>query len=180
LPGAGGRGYRAAGMQYTIADDFDTSLSRYWEVFFDPAYNAELYKRLRIGREVLEETREGEGEGLVVRRRIKLSPQREVPGFVAKFVKGAISYTEQGVYTARTSTLEIVTIPGFMADSLRTRGTYRVQALGPSKVRRTWQGEIECKIPLVGGKVEKQIAEEVTAGYRDTTDFTRKWLLEHP
>ncbi len=167
-------------MRYTISDDFDTSLEHYWQVFFDDAYNAELYKQLRVGREVLEVKQEGEGEALVVRRKVKLSPQREVPALVAKFVKGAITYTEQGVFTARTNTLEIVTIPGFMADQLTTRGTYKVQSLGPTKVRRTWDGEISCKIPLLGGKVEKHIVEEVTASYRDTTDFTRKWLLAHP
>jgi len=167
-------------MRYTISDDFDTSLEHYWQVFFDDAYNAELYKRLKVGREVLEVKQEGEGESLIVRRKIKLSPQREVPALVAKFVKGAITYTEQGVFTARTNTLEIVTIPGFMADQLTTRGTYKVQSIGPGKVRRTWDGEISCKIPLLGGKVEKHIVEEVTASYRDTTEFTRKWLADHP
>ena len=152
-------------MRYTISDDFDTSLEHYWQVFFDDAYNAELYKRLKVGREVLEVKQEGEGE---------------VPALVAKFVKGAITYTEQGVFTARTNTLEVVTIPGFMAEQLTTRGTYKVQSLGPTKVRRTWDGEISCKIPLLGGKVEKHIVEEVTASYRDTTEFTRKWLVDHP
>ena len=47
-------------------------------------------------------------------------------------------------------------------------------------MRRTWDGEISCKIPFVGGKVEKHIVEEVTQSYRDTTEFTRKWLREHP
>jgi hypothetical protein len=167
-------------MRYTISDDFDTSLEHYWQVFFDDAYNAELYKRLKVGREVLEVKQEGEGESLIIRRKVKLSPQREVPALVAKFVKGAITYTEQGVFTARTNTLEVVTIPGFMAEQLTTRGTYKVQSLGPTKVRRTWDGEISCKIPLLGGKVEKHIVEEVTASYRDTTEFTRKWLVDHP
>lgn len=167
-------------MRYTISDDFDTSLEHYWQVFFDDAYNAELYKRLKVGREVLEVKQEGEGESLIIRRKVKLSPQREVPALVAKFVKGAITYTEQGVFTARTNTLEVVTIPGFMAEQLTTRGTYKVQSLGPTKVRRTWDGEISCKIPLLGGKVEKHIVDEVTASYRDTTEFTRKWLVDHP
>jgi hypothetical protein len=167
-------------MRYTISDDFDTSLEHYWQVFFDDAYNAALYQRLRVGREVLDVQREGEGEALIIRRKIKLSPQREVPALVARFVKGAITYTEQGVFTARTNTLEVVTIPGFMADQLTTRGTYRVQALGPNKVRRSWDAEVTCRVPLLGGKVEKHIIEEVTTSYRDTTDFTRQWLRDHP
>jgi len=168
-------------MHYTITDDFDTSVERYWQVFFDDdAYNAELFKRLKVGREVLEVKREGEGEGLVIRRKLRLSPEREVPALVKKFVKGAVTYTEENVFTARSNSMEVITIPGFMADALTTRGTYRVQSLGPNKVRRTWEGFIDCKIPLLGGKVERHIVEEVTQSYRDTTDFTRKWLAEHP
>ena len=129
---------------------------------------------------MLEVQREGEGDNLVIRRKIKLTPQREVPALVAKFVKGAITYTEQNVYNARTSSMEVITIPGFMADALTTRGIYKVQALGPNKVRRIWNGDVSCKIPLLGGKVEKGIVEEVTQSYRDTTEFTRKWLAEHP
>jgi len=128
----------------------------------------------------LEVKQEGEGEALVIRRQIKLTPQREVPALIARFVKGAITYTEQNVYTARTSAIDVVTIPGFMADALTTRGVYKVQALGPNKVRRTWDGDVVCKVPLLGGKIEKRIVEEVTSSYRDTTDFTRKWLAEHP
>lgn len=167
-------------MNYTITDDFDTSIERYWQVFFDDTYNAELFKRLKVGREVLEVKREGEGQDLVVRRKIRLSPEREVPALVKKFVKGAVTYTEENVFTARSNSMAVVTIPGFMADALTTRGTYRVQSLGPDKVRRTWEGFIDCKIPLLGGKVEKHIVEEVTQSYRDTTDFTRKWLAERP
>lgn len=167
-------------MQYTISDDFDTSVQHYWDVFFDEAYGAALFKHLKVGREVLEVKREGEGDGLIIRRKIKLTPQREVPALVKSFVSGAITYTEQNVYTARTSAMDVVTTPGFMADKLLTRGVYKVQALGPDKVRRTWDGEISCKVPFVGGKVEKHIVEEVTQSYRDTTEFTRKWLREHP
>ncbi len=167
-------------MHYTISDDFDTSIERYWQVFFDDTYNAELYRRLKVGREVLESKEEGEGDSRVLRRTLKLSPERDVPALVKKFVKGAVVYTEQDVFTARTNSMEVVTIPGFMADALTTRGTYRVQSLGPNKVRRIWDGQIDCKIPLLGGKVEKHIVEEVTQSYRDTTDFTRKWLAEHP
>lgn len=167
-------------MHYTITDDFDTSIERYWQVFFDDAYNVALYRRLKVGREVLEVKQEGEGDGLIIRRKIKLSPERDVPALIKKFIKGAVTYTEQNVFTARTNSIDVVTIPGFMADALTTRGVYRVQALGPAKVRRIWEGTIDCKIPLLGGKVEKHIVEEVTQSYRDTTDFTRTWLAEHP
>lgn len=166
-------------MNYTIADDFDATPARYWEMFFDEAYNEALFRHLRIGRQVLEFSREGEGDALVIRRKQILTPQREAPAIFQKLIKGAITYTEQNVFKARENRMTAETIPGFGADKLTTRGVYRLEALGPNKVRRYWEGECTCRVPLLGSKVEKAIVDEVKASYRDTTEFTRKWLAEH-
>lgn len=165
-------------MKYTITDDFKTSAKRYWEVFFDDAYNEALFRHLRIGRQVLECTREGEGDSLVIRRRQILTPQREAPKIFKKLIKGAISYTENNTFTARDNRIQVETIPGFAADKLTTRGTYRIEVLGPEQVRRIFDGECTCRIPLIGGKIERTIVDEVRASYRDTTDFTRQWLAK--
>lgn len=167
-------------MKYTITDEFATTPQRYWEVFFDEEYNRRLFEHLRVGYELLETRREGEGESLVIRRRQKLSPQRELPSIFQKFVKGAAYYVEDNRFVARTDSIEVVTTPSFMADSIVTRGTYRLEVAGPRAVRRVWDGEVTVKIPLVGGKAEKFIVDEVTASYRATTEFTRRWLAEHP
>ncbi len=165
-------------MKYTITDDFETSAERYWEVFFDDAYNEALFRHLRIGRQPLEFTREGEGEQLVIRRRQILTPQREAPKIIKKLIKGAISYTETNTFTARDNCMQVETIPGFAADKLITRGVYRLEVLGPERVRRIFAAECTCKIPLVGGKIERTIVDEVKNSYRETTDFTRRWLAK--
>ncbi len=167
-------------MKYTIADEFATTPQRYWEVFFDEEYNKQLFAHLRVGYELLEMKREGEGEALVIRRRQKLTPQRELPALFQKFVKGGAHYVEENRFTARTNAVEVVTTPSFMADSILTRGVYRLEVAGPRAVRRVWDGEVTVKIPLVGGKAESFIVDEVKASYRATTEFTRRWLAEHP
>jgi len=165
-------------MNYTISDDFETSAQRYWEVFFDDEFNDALFRHLRIGREQLSFTREGEGDALVIRRRQVLTPQREAPKIFKRLMKGAISYTESNVFTARDNRMEVETIPGFAADKLTTRAIYRLEVLGPERVRRIFDGECTCRVPLVGGKIEKAIIDEVRSSYRDTTDFTRSWLAK--
>lgn len=167
-------------MKYTIADEFATTPERYWQVFFDDAYNEALFRHLKIGRKVLELRREGEGDALVIHRRQILTPEREVPAIFKKLVKGAISYTETNVFRARDHRMEVVTVPGFAADKLTTRGVYRLEAISADRVRRIWEGECTCTVPLVGGKVESTIVDEVKASYRDTTAFTREWLVAHP
>jgi hypothetical protein len=166
-------------MKYTIEDTFDVSPARYWQVFFDDEYNRALWPYLNIECKPLKLERTGEGDDLRIVREQHLTPKREVPAIIAKFVKGAISYTERNEFTARTNSMRTTTTPSFMADKIHTVGTYRLDVLGPEKVNRVWEGEIDVSIPLVGGKVEKLLAEEVRDSYKRATEFTRKWHAEH-
>jgi hypothetical protein len=177
-PGRGSDSARA--MEYRIEDDFDVSAERYWEVFFSEDYNAALFPALDIDWQLISLDRQGEGKDLVIRRKQRLTPRREVPAIVAKFVKGAITYVEDNVYTAAKSSMTTVTTPNFAADRIDNHGTYRIEALGPAKCRRIWEAVCVCKVPLVGGKVEKILVEEVRESYRRATAFTRDWHARHP
>ncbi len=167
-------------MKYVIQDDFDVSAQRYWDVFFSEAYNRALWPALDIEWELLALERIGEGEDLVIVREQRLTPRRDVPKIVQKLVKGAIRYTEKNRYVARESRMETRTIPSFGADKIENHGVYRVESLGPNKCRRIWEGVTECRIALVGGKIEEFLIDEVKESYRRATEFTRKWHAEHP
>ncbi|MEM7157186.1 MAG: DUF2505 domain-containing protein [Myxococcota bacterium] len=166
-------------MEYRIEDTFDVSAEYYWDFFFSEPYNAALWPAIEIDWELLKLERTGEGSSLRITREQRLTPRREVPGFLKKFVDGAITYVEKNEFSAADNAMKTVTIPGFAADRLRTVGTYRLEVLGPSKVKRIWDGVCECKIPLIGRKVEKQLVEEVRQSYERTTVFTRKWIADH-
>jgi hypothetical protein len=167
-------------MEYRIEDTFDASAERYWEIFFSDEYNAALWPALDIQRELLVFDRKGEGAELRIHREQRLVPQREVPGFIKTLVSGAITYVEKNDFVAADNAMRTVTIPGFAADRITTTGTYRLEPLGANRCKRIWEGVCECRIPLVGGKVEKQLVDEVRESYRRATDFTRKWIAEHP
>jgi hypothetical protein len=167
-------------MKYRIEDTFDVSAEHYWKTFFDAEFNAALWPALEIECEPLELDRKGEGSDLVIVRKQRLTPKREMPAIIAKFVKGKLSYVEHNVFTARDNTMKTTTTPSFMADKIDTSGTFRIEVLGPNKVNRIWDGNCEVGIPLVGGKVEKLLVEEVRESYRKATEFTRKWHAAHP
>jgi Protein of unknown function (DUF2505) len=167
-------------MEYRIEDTFDVSAARYWEVFFSDEYNAGLWPALDIKRELLVFERQGEGPTLRIRREQRLTPQREVPGFIKKLVSGAITYVEKNEFVAADNAMRTVTIPGFAADRITTTGVYRLEPLGDHRCKRVWEGVCECRIPLLGGKVEKQLVEEVRESYRRAAEFTRKWIVDHP
>jgi hypothetical protein len=147
-------------IEYEIADEFPTNPDKYWDMFFSDAYNEALWKHLDIERQVLEFRREGEGASL------------------RKLVKDAISYEERNVWRRATNAMDVVTIPNFFADKFIAKGVYKLEPLGDDKLRRVWKASCECKVPLVGGKVEKHVVDEVKRSYQATTIFTRKWIQE--
>ncbi|RMG95814.1 MAG: DUF2505 domain-containing protein [Deltaproteobacteria bacterium] len=165
-------------MRFRIEDAFDTDPETYWEAFFSDAYNEGLWPALDMGWELRKLEREGEGPDLVIRREQVLTPRRELPGFLRKFVQGALAYTERNVFRARDSAMEVETIPSVLPDKLESRGVYRVEPAGPGRCLRIYEGEVRCTLPLVGGKVEKQLVSEIEESYRKATDFTRRFLAE--
>ncbi|MEM6996067.1 MAG: DUF2505 family protein [Myxococcota bacterium] len=167
-------------MDYRIEDEFEVTATRYWEVFFTEEYNKAMFETLDIGWELLSLERRGEGDALVIERTQRLTPRREVPGFLAKFVADKIAYTEHNVFTASKNEMKTVTTPSFMAEKIKTEGLYRLQPVGDTKVLRIWEGLAVAKIPLLGGRVEKHLVEEIRESYRNATAFTRKWHADHP
>lgn len=167
-------------MDYRIEDEFAVTAPRYWEAFFSDDYNKALFESLDIGWELLTLERKGEGDDLVIERRQRLTPRREVPGFLSKFVADKIAYTEHNIFTAKNNHMKTVTTPSFLADKIKTEGLYRLEPVGDSKVLRVWEGLAIAKIPLLGGRVEKYLVEEIRESYRRATAFTRGWHAEHP
>ena len=165
-------------IEYEIIDEFATTADRYWDMFFSDAYNAALWAHLDIEREQLEFRREGEGPGEVIHRVQRLTPRRDVPSALRKLVKNAIAYEERNVFRRSDSAMEVVTVPNFFSEKFTAKGIYRIEAAGSDKVRRVWKASCECRVALVGGKVEKHVVEEVKRSYKATTIFTRKWIAE--
>ena len=148
-------------------------------MFFGDDYNAGLWPALNVDRQLISQTVDGLGANRVIRREHILSPQRELPGFMKKFVSGALTYRETNVFTAQDNRMEVVAIPNVLPDKIILRGTYRLERLGKERVRRIFEGECTCHIPLVGKKIEQQIVGEVEDSYRRTTSFTRDWIARH-
>lgn len=166
-------------IDYEIVDEFPTNPDKYWDMFFSDAYNEALWKHLDIDRQVIEFRREGTGAAEVIHRVQRLTPRRDVPSALRKLVKDAISYEERNVWRRADNAMEVVTIPNFFADKFIAKGVYKLEPMGDDKLRRIWKASCDCKVPLVGGKVEKHVVEEVKRSYQATTIFTRKWITEN-
>jgi hypothetical protein len=166
-------------IEYRIEDEFDIDVGPYWDMFFGDAYGTAMWPELDIDCKVVEFRREGSGETETIHRVQKLTPRREVPAILKRIVGNAIAYTETNDFVRAKSEMRTVTVPSFFADKVDTAGVYRVVAAGAGKCRRIWEAHCKCTVPLVGGKIERHIVEEVEESYRKATAFTRKFIAQH-
>ena len=155
-------------MEYTIEDTFDVSPTRFWEIFFSEAFNAALWPALDIT-----------CEALTVHREIRLTPQREVPRALRSLINSTVSYVETDDFKAANDTMQTRTTPSFMADRIDNHGTFRLERLGDTRVKRIWAGHCVAKVPLLGGRVEDFLVDQIRESYRKTTAFTRDWIARH-
>lgn len=163
-------------MKYTIQDTFDVSAPKYWELLFDENFNAELWPYLEVEWELLEFNRTGEGDDLVIERKQKLTPKRQMPKVMQKIAGGQIWYVEHNLFVARDNKMDVKATPSVAADRIDNHGVYRLEVLGDNKVNRIYEGVCDCRVPLVGGKIEEAIVSDVKESYRKATEFTRKWI----
>ncbi len=165
---------------YRIEDEFQISRTRYWEMFFDPDYNAALFEHLDIDCDPIELRREGEGDDEEILRVQQLTPRRELPSALKRIAKTAISYEERNHFRRSENRIKVVTTPSFMADKLSIRGDYFIEDRGENKVVRIWDAICECRVPFIGKKIESYLIDEIRNSYASTTEFTHRWIREHP
>jgi hypothetical protein len=168
-------------VRHTIEHVFDTSPERLWEVFFfDEAYGQGLYDRLRLKVARRELHHEGQGATLIVRRKLELVPDRELPGALKRLFQGASTVKETGEFNAalgRYSVTIEVPVIGHLVDY---GGDYTWDTLPSGQVRRIWRGHCEARIPLVGGKLEAFLLGEIEKSMAENFAFTRDYLRAHP
>jgi hypothetical protein len=167
-------------MKYVIEDEFDISVAGYWDMFFSDAYNEALWPVLDVDHKTTRFDKKGEGDDLVIDREAELTPHRQPPKALQKLINTTIRYVETNHYVAAKSEMSTDITPNFMADRITNKGTYRVVPQGEGRCKRIWEGVCEAKIPLLGGKVESFLVDEVKESYRTATSFTRKWIADHP
>jgi hypothetical protein len=163
-------------MHYRIEDEFETTCARYWEVFFDEAYNQALFAALEVDYQLLVLARRGEGPALEIERRMRLVPRRAMPALMRRFVGDAIAYEERDLYRARSGEMDVVTTPVTLADKVTTRGRYFLEERGPGRICRIWDAECSVHIPLLGRRIEELVIADVRETYGKATAFTRTWL----
>jgi hypothetical protein len=149
-------------MKFNITHDFDCDAETYWEIFFDLDYQKDMYSGLGIKERTVLLFEEDDKE---IRRKIKIMPERDLPGALKSVLRGDLGYIEHNVYHKGQNVMDVRIEPTLMKDRFKMSAVFRVVPLGSARVRREFVGSIDVSVPLLGGQIEKLVMADVRKSY---------------
>jgi hypothetical protein len=143
-----------------------------FEVYFDPAHQAEQDRRVEARRETLEDVDEGD----VRRRTARVYPRRQLPVVIRPLIKGDLSYDESIVWHKRDHRIEFDIRPRLLDGKAQIKATYRLSQTEPGQVHRVYDGQVTVQVRLIGGRVEKAIIDDLERSLTVTAGCTQEYL----
>jgi len=135
----------------------------------DPAFREEVCEEQGSLRHDV--TIDADAEQMTVRIEL-VQPTQGVPSVAKKFVGDETDVVQEETWHDATSADLEVTIPGKPGSLV---GGIRLEADGDG-TRQVVEGDLKVNIPLVGGKLEKIIAELLTSAIRAEERTGKRWL----
>lgn len=163
-------------MKLLVRHAFSCSTDAFWKMYWDDAFDAMLRKESAVQREVLEERTEGS----VLVRKVRLTPDRELPGPVATLLgTKKLVYDQENRWDKATSTMSWRVIPTILPGKLDANGTFKVVRT-PTGCEQVVEGVISVNVMFVGGQIEKAVVAEVEKSYEKMAASVRHWIATHP
>jgi hypothetical protein len=152
----------------------DATPREIFEIYFDPENLAEQDRIADIERRELVEEKETPEQ---LERTYRVYPRKQPPAVAKPFLDdGTLLYVEKLVWKKAEDRIEFDIRPSVAGGRAHIGATYRVAPVGPGRVRRVYEGKATVKIPLVGGRVERGIVDELEASLKRTAQCTQEWL----
>jgi hypothetical protein len=162
--------------KFTITHEINCDADTFWKVFFDKAFNEELFrKELGFPEYNILDQRETDTE---IVRKVAGQPKMNMPGPVMKVLGPGFKYTEEGRLQKATKTWTWKMTPSTLADKLRQTGTMRIEPVGDNKVRRVTEISMEAKIFAIGGLLESSAEKQLREGWDKSAMFMNQWLAQ--
>ena len=162
--------------RFTMTHEFNCSPDTYWKVNFDREMNEQMYKKgLGFPEYTVQEQREDDRE---IFRRTLATPTINAPAVVQKAMGSGFRYTEETRFNKATKVSTFKGIPSVMADKLTTEGTFRVEAVGANRCKRTIDFQVDAKIFAVGGVFEETAEKNLRQSYDVSARFMNKWIAD--
>ena len=161
-------------MRLSVRHSFACTPAEFWSLYWDPAFETRLRKGSTVGREVVEERREGD----VVVRRVRVTPQQELPGPAAAVLgTKKLVYEQESRYDPAQGVIDWQVVPSFLPGKLDAKGSIRVDP-APGGCVMVVDGNIDVHVRFVGGQIEKAVVAEVEKSYDRVATEAKAVLAE--
>lgn len=162
-------------MRIAFSHLFPCTPGEFFQLLDDPALE-EL--QCRVGdmrREVVEQRENPDGSRY---RKIRCRPNRQLPGFLKPFLgPDGVVYDQVNEWDARTGLLRWrVEVPAF-GERMQVAGTTRLEA-HPQGCQRTIEGDVTVKVRLIGGQIEKFVADDLQKSYDKTARAIAEFMAQ--
>jgi hypothetical protein len=147
------------------------SADTFWKTFLDERYTRTLF---------LDELRYKSVDFLELTdsaRKLRVSPNINLPGVVQKLVGDTFSYEEHGTLDRARNEWSWRMIP--KKELVATRGKVRIEPMGDGQCRRHDEVIVEGKIFGLGGVIESTAEKEIRASWDKERAFFERWLTQH-
>jgi hypothetical protein len=149
------------------------STAQVFAAFFDGEHQVEQDRQLAIAdREILE--LDDRGDELY--RKCKVTPRRQLPALVKRFVSGSLHYIETQTWRKRDDEIAFEIQPSFLGGRVQVHGTYRLEPIGPDSIRRRYAGRVSVDVALLATRIERGIVQELVKSLPIAARCTQDWL----
>lgn len=163
-------------MKIHAQQDYPASLDRLWSVFGSAEYPEKKYRALGATHfQMLQATVNAD---LIEIELERVSPVAlaSLPDWARKFVKSeqtmrhSTRWQRQGKKVSAVLKIVPVGVP------VTITGIGSIEELGPSQTRVSLEFDVDCKIPLLGGKIAALFGEQIRQAVAADYEFTKGYL----
>ena len=144
-------------MRFRHELQYDAPPARVFAMLADPAFREAVAEAMDVISADVRLERDGDGFTLTVDQ---LQKTDDLPGFARTFAGDSTQAIQREVWNSATSANLSIEAPG---KPTNIAGTIRLEPDGAG-TKEVVELEIKVKVPLIGGKLEKLMAEKVQAG----------------
>lgn len=168
-------------MKFSFDQDFPQGLDRLWAVYAQTDYLKAKYGALGSTHiRVLESVTTDKDLGVVLERTIPAADINGIPDWAKKLISRdyVMRHENRCKRTSPThATVSLRITPVGSPVSISAQGTFSEPVAGHSRLALTF--DVECKIPLVGGKVAELFAKKIREALAEDHDFTLGYIKAH-
>ena len=159
-----------------LSHEINCSPEAFWRLYFDPTFTAALVRdAIKVDDFKVLKFEENERE---IVRVTSGKPRFAAPAAVKKIIGDNFSYTEEVRFDRATQTARWKISLSTFTDKTRNEGVLRVELLGPDRIRRVADAEVEARIFGMGGIMESGMEKQMIEGWTAGAAFTNKWIAD--